>query len=123
MDIVNDLDKLQEELVRFYEMFDESPQMIAYKVKELVATKWKDEKLKKEIEEECKNQEYCIEMIHALKQIIEFVKLDNPSDEEFKQFVSKMMEKNPNEMNSEKSMKEHKEKMFLDMDGYSSFEN
>ena len=37
MGIVNDLDKLQDELMRFYEMFDESSQMIAYKVKELVA--------------------------------------------------------------------------------------
>ena len=123
MDIVNDLDKLQDELVRFYEMFDESPQIIAYKVKGLVATKWKDEKLKKEVEEECENQEYCIEIIHALKQIIEFVKSENPTNDEFEQFVSKMMQKDPNEMSSEKSMKEHKENMFLDMDRYSNFEN
>ena len=62
-------------------------------------------------------------MIHALKQIIEFIKSENPTDEKFEQFVSKMMEKDPSETSSEKLMKEHKENIFLSTDNYSSFEN
>ena len=55
-------------------------------------------------------------MIHALKQIIEFIKSENPTNEKFEQFVSKMMEKDPSETSSEKLMKEHKENIFLSTD-------
>ena len=92
MNLENDLDKLQDELVSYYEMLDESPQMISFKVKELVATGWKDEQLKKEVEEEFENQEYCIQMIHDLKQVIEFVKTENPTTEELTKFAEKTIE-------------------------------
>ncbi|MDC0242977.1 hypothetical protein OAK22_04965 [Nitrosopumilus sp.] len=126
MNLENDLDKLQDELVSYYEMIDESPQIIAFKVKELVATGWKDEQLKKEVEEEFENQEYCIQMIHDLKQVIEFVKTENPTNEELTEFAKKTIRKNlDSEMKgaSKKSSQDHQEKMFSDMERYSSFEN
>jgi len=126
MNLENNLDKLQDELVSYYEMLDESPQMIAFKVKELVATGWKDEQLKKEVEEELENQEYCIQMIHDLKQVIEFVKTENPTTEELTEFAEKTIRKSlDNKMkgSSEKPSQDNREKMFSDMDRYSSFEN
>ena len=126
MNLENDLDKLQDELVSYYEMLDESPQMIAFKVKELVANGWKDEQLKKEVEEEFENQEYCIQMIHDLKQVIEFVKTENPTTEELTKFAEKTIRKgldNKINGNSEKVSQDYREKMFSDMDRYSSFEN
>ena len=126
MNLENDLDKLQDELVSYYEMIDESPQIIAFKVKELVATGWKDEQLKKEVEEEFENQEYCIQMIHDLKQVIEFVKTENPTNEELTEFAEKTIRKDlDTKMKgaSEKSSQSHQEKMFSDMERYSSFEN
>ena len=126
MNLENDLDKLQDELVSYYEMLDESPQMISFKVKELVATGWKDEQLKKEVEEEFENQEYCIQMIHDLKQVIEFVKNENPTTEELTKFAEKTIRKgldNKIKENSEKESQDYREKMFSDMDRYSSFEN
>lgn len=126
MNLENDLDKLQDELVSYYEMLDESPQMISFKVKELVATGWKDEQLKKEVEEEFENQEYCIQMIHDLKQVIEFVKNENPTTEELTKFAEKTIRKgldNKIQGNSEKVSQDYREKMFSDMDRYSSFEN
>ena len=126
MNLENDLDKLQDELVSYYEMLDESPQMIAFKVKELVATGWKDEQLKKEVEEEIENQEYCIQMIHDLKQVIEFVKTENPTIEELTEFAEKTIRKgldNKMKGSSEKPSQDNREKMFSDMDRYSSFEN
>ena len=126
MNLENDLDKLQDELVSYYEMLDESPQMISFKVKELVATGWKDEQLKKEVEEEFENQEYCIQMIHDLKQVIEFVKNENPTTEELTKFAEKTIRKGLNNKikeNSEKESQDYREKMFSDMDRYSSFEN
>lgn len=126
MNLENDLDKLQDELVSYYEMIDESPQIIAFKVKELVATGWKDEQLKKEVEEEFENQEYCIQMIHDLKQVIEFVKTENPTNEELTEFAEKTIRKDlDSKMKgaSEKSNQGHQEKMFSDMERYSSFEN
>ena len=126
MNLENDLDKLQDELVSYYEMIDESPQIIAFKVKELVATGWKDEQLKKEVEEEFENQEYCIQMIHDLKQVIEFVKTENPTNEELTEFAEKTIRKDlDTKMKgaSEKSSQGHQEKMFLDMERYSTFEN
>ena len=126
MNLENDLDKLQDELVSYYEMIDESPQIIAFKVKELVATGWKDEQLKKEVEEEFENQEYCIQMIHDLKQVIEFVKTENPTNEELTEFAEKTIRKDlDSKMKgaSEKLSQGHQEKMFSDMERYSSFEN
>ena len=126
MNLENDLDKLQDELVSYYEMLDESPQMISFKVKELVAKEWKDEQLKKEVEEEFENQEYCIQMIHDLKQVIEFVKTKNPTTEELTKFAEKTIRKgldNKIKGNSEKVSQDYREKMFSDMDRYSSFEN
>ena len=126
MNLENDLDKLQDELVSYYEMIDESPQIIAFKVKELVATGWKDEQLKKEVEEEFENQEYCIQMIHDLKQVIEFVKTENPTNEELTEFAEKTIRKDlDTKMKgaSEKSSPGYQEKMFSDMERYSSFEN
>ena len=126
MNLENDLDKLQDELVSYYEMIDESPQIIAFKVKELVATGWKDEQLKKEVEEEFENQEYCIQMIHDLKQVIEFVKTENPTNEELTEFAKKTIRKDlDTKMKgaSKKPSQGYQEKMFLDMDRYSSFEN
>ncbi len=126
MNLENDLDKLQDELVSYYEMLDESPQMISFKVKELVAKGWKDEQLKKEVEEEFENQEYCIQMIHDLKQVIEFVKTKNPTTDELTKFAEKTIRKgldNKINGNSEKVSQDYREKMFSDMDRYSSFEN
>ena len=126
MNLENDLDKLQDELVSYYEMIDESPQIIAFKVKELVATGWKDEQLKKEVEEEFENQEYCIQMIHDLKQVIEFVKTENPTNEELTEFAEKTIRKDlDTKMKgaSEKSSPGYQEKMFSDMERYNSFEN
>ena len=126
MNLENDLDKLQDELVSYYEMLDESPQMIAFKVKELVAKGWKDEQLKKEVEEEFENQEYCIQMIHDLKQVIEFVKTKNPTTEELTKFAEKTIRKGLDKKMkeaSDKSSQDYREKMFSDMDRYSSFEN
>ena len=126
MNLENDLDKLQDELVSYYEMIDESPQIIAFKVKELVATGWKDEQLKKEVEEEFENQEYCIQMIHDLKQVIEFVKTENPTNEELTEFAKKTIRKDlDSKMKgaSKKSSQGHQEKMFSDMERYNSFEN
>ena len=126
MHLENDLDKLQDELVSYYEMIDERPQIIAFQVKELVATGWKDEQLKKEVEEEFENQEYCIQMIHDLKQVIEFVKTENPTNEELTEFAEKTIRKNLDTKmkgTSEKSSQDHQEKMFSDMERYSSFEN
>ena len=126
MNLENDLDKLQDELVSYYEMLDESPQMISFKVKELVATGWKDEQLKKEVEEEFENQEYCIQMIHDLKQVIEFVKTENPTTEELTKFAEETIRTgldNKIQENSEKVSQDYREKMFSDMDRYSSFEN
>ena len=126
MNIEHDLDKLEDELVSYYEMIDESPQIIAFKVKELVATGWKDEQLKKEVEEEFENQEYCIQMIHDLKQVIEFVKTENPTNEELTEFAKKTIRKNlDSEMKgaSKKSSQGYQEKMFSDMERYNSFEN
>ena len=126
MNLENDLDKLQDELISYYEMLDESPRMISFKVKELVAKGWKDEQLKKEVEEEFENQEYCIQMIHDLKQVIEFVKNENPTTEELTKFAEKTIRKgldNKIQGNSEKVSQDYREKMFSDMDRYSSFEN
>ena len=126
MNLENDLDKLQDELISYYEMIDESPQIIAFKVKELVATGWKDEQLKKEVEEEFENQEYCIQMIHDLKQVIEFVKTENPTNEELTEFAKKTIRKDlDSEMKgpSKKSSPGCQEKMFSDMERYNSFEN
>ena len=126
MNLENDLDKLQDELVSYYEMIDESPQIIAFKVKELVVTGWKDEQLKKEVEEEFENQEYCIQMIHDLKQVIEFVKTENPTNEELTEFAKKTIRKDLDTKmkgTSKKSSQDHQEKMFSDMERYSSFEN
>ncbi|WP_156416086.1 hypothetical protein [Nitrosopumilus sp. Nsub] len=126
MNLENNLDRLQDELVSYYEMLDDSPQMIAFKVKELVATGWKDEQLKKEVEEEFENQQYCIQMIHDLKQVIEFVKTENPTNEELTKFTEKTIRKDLDSKmkgDSEKSSQDYREKMFSDMDRYSSFEN
>ena len=111
MNLENDLDKLQDELVSYYELLDESPQMISFKVKELVAKGWKDEQLKKEVEEEFENQEYCIQMIHDLKQVIEFVKTENPTTEELTKFAEKTIRKgldNKIQGNSEKVSQDYR---------------
>ena len=121
MKIVNDLDILEDELVKLYDGFEQTPQTVFHLVKELVASEWKDEKLREEVELQSGMQEFYIEEIQTLREIIEFVKTEKPTDKEFENFVKNLMKKVARK--DLDRLKKSKEQTFSMMDNYSNFEN
>jgi hypothetical protein len=94
VNIVNDLDILQDELTKCWEAMDD-PYLNekSLNIRKLIASGWKDEKLKEEIEIQTGIEEGYIEQMWLLRTSIDFVTTEEPTDEEFQIFQKELVKK------------------------------
>ena len=88
-ELLNDLKRLEEQLVQNKEEEDEILALLGSRARELLRTEWNDDKVKREIEDLNAVFEIHVKDSALLEDCIRFVESDKPTDEEFEQFWRK----------------------------------
>ncbi len=88
-ELLNDLKRLEEQLVQNKEEEDEILALLGSRARELLRTEWNDDKVKREIEDLNTVFEIHVKDSALLEDCIRFVESDKPTDEEFEQFWRK----------------------------------
>ena len=88
-ELLNDLKRLEEQLVQNKKEENEILALLGYRARELLRTEWNDDRIKKEIEDLNAVFEIHIQDSVLLEDCIKFVKSEKPTDEEFEQFWRK----------------------------------
>ncbi len=88
-EILNDLKRLEEQLVQNKEEEDEILALLGSRARELLKAEWNNDKVKREIEDLNAVFEIHVKDSALLEDCIRFVESEKPTDEEFEQFWRK----------------------------------
>ena len=92
-ELLNDLKRLEEQLVQNKEEETEILALLGFRAIELLRAEWNDDRVKKEIEDLNAVFEIHVQDSVLLKDCIKFVESEKPTDEEFEQFWRKAVKK------------------------------
>jgi len=87
--LLNDLKRLEEQLVQNKEEEDEILALLGSRARELLKAEWNNDKVKREIEDLNAVFEIHVKDSALLEDCIRFVESEKPTDEEFEQFWRK----------------------------------
>jgi len=88
-EILNDLKRLEEQLVQNKEEEDEILALLGSRARELLKAEWNNDKVKREIEDLNAVFEIHVKDSALLEDCIRFVESEKPTNEEFEQFWRK----------------------------------
>jgi len=92
-ELLNDLKRLEEQLVQNKEEEGEILALLGTRARELLRVEWNDDKVKREIEDLNTVFEIHVKDSTLLEECIRFVESEKPTDEEFEQFWRKAVKK------------------------------